>query len=74
MKNKLQTVQTPFGEKAVSEFPLIDESLLKSRIHTIRGVVARKNGYWEVTYGKVPQAKSSRGLWCIWKFYSRGPP
>ena len=38
MKNKLQTVQTPSGEKAVSEFPLIDENLLKSRIHTIRGV------------------------------------
>ena len=38
MKNKLQTVQTPSGEKAVSEFPLIDENLLKSRIYTIRGV------------------------------------
>ena len=38
MKNKLQTVQTPSGEKSVSEFPLIDENLLKSRIHTIRGV------------------------------------
>lgn len=25
-------------EKAVSEFPLIDENLLKSRIYTIRGV------------------------------------
>ena len=38
MKNKLQTVQTPSGEKAVSEFPLIDENLLKSRIYAIRGV------------------------------------
>ena len=38
MKNKLQIVQTPSGEKAVSEFPLIDENLLKSRIYTIRGV------------------------------------
>jgi len=38
MKNKLQTVQTPSGEKAVSEFPLIDENLLKSRIYTIRGI------------------------------------
>ena len=38
MKNKLHTVRTPSGEKAVSEFPLIDENLLKSRIHTIRGV------------------------------------
>ena len=38
MKNKLQNERTPSRDKAVSEFPLIDENLLKSRIYTIRGV------------------------------------
>ena len=56
MKNKLQTVQTPSGEKAVSEFPLIDENLLKSRIYTIRGVKVMLDADLAEIYGYTTKA------------------
>ena len=38
MRNESQIREKKSREMADSDFPLIDESLLKSRIHTIRGV------------------------------------